>query len=209
MNLPVVKTAELNAFSSTKYMVGMPRQYRFDAGKGQLNLNGDETVTKKGAPFSFVPIAYRIFKDDLFNMGRKDWAEFFFIDSKGAVASVMFHGYSVEHFLKMSTSELFYADLKVTEVKITVTPIERESKKLDESGKPNKYFIARFNQEAAGQDYLKAVGELLKDVPNIYRKDTLKTSNEIAVSENFPLHILEAMRAREVKQGQEVEVEAV
>ena len=64
-----------------KYLEGHPRQYRFDAKEGVFNINGTE---KLGRTLTFQPIAWRIFTDNILNMGTKNWAEIFFIDDKEA-----------------------------------------------------------------------------------------------------------------------------
>ena len=57
-----------------KYLEGHPRQYRFDAKEGVFNINGNE---KLGRTLTFQPIAWRIFTDNILNMGTKNWAETF------------------------------------------------------------------------------------------------------------------------------------
>ena len=52
-------------------------------------------------------------------MGRKTWAEFFFVDDKGAVCAVLFHGYSVENLYRL-IEPLFYDDLTLADVKVKV-----------------------------------------------------------------------------------------
>ena len=55
-----------------RYLPGHPRQVRFDAKAGQFNINGTVPL---GSSISFIPLAWRIFQDDILNMGRKTWAE--------------------------------------------------------------------------------------------------------------------------------------
>ena len=47
-----------------KYRPGFPRHYRFDASRGLFSLS-DMTITKKSEPLTFIPLSYRIFKDDI------------------------------------------------------------------------------------------------------------------------------------------------
>ena len=167
-----------------KYLKGHPRQYRFDASRGVFNIQGEIPVTKAGKPFSLVPISYRVFKDLLFGTSKRNWLELFFIDNIGAVASVMVHGYSVEHFFNMS-QKLFYEDLKITEIKITITPQERQT------AKGEKYYIAEFEHEAADADYVKLAKTSIKDF-ELYREDTIQPTNTMVVWENYPLCIVES-----------------
>ena len=71
-----------------RYLEGHPRQYRFDAKEGVFTINGSE---KLGRTLTFQPIAWRIFTDNILNMGTKNWAELFFIDEKNCVSAVLFH----------------------------------------------------------------------------------------------------------------------
>ena len=179
-NLMDEKSKALNL----KYLKGHPRQYRFDASRGVFNIQGEIPVTKAGKPFSLIPISYRVFKDSLFGTSKRNWLELFFIDDIGAVASVMVHGYSVEHFFNMS-QKLFYENLKITEIKITITPQERQT------AKGEKYFIAEFEHEAADPAYLKLVKANVKDF-ELYREDTIQPTNTMIVWENYPLCIVES-----------------
>ena len=179
-NLMDEKSKALNL----KYLKGHPRQYRFDASRGVFNIQGEIPVTKAGKPFSLIPISYRVFKDSLFGTSKRNWLELFFIDNIGAVSSVMVHGYSVEHFFNMS-QKLFYEDLKITEIKITITPQERQT------AKGEKYFIAEFEHEAADPAYLKLVKANVKDF-ELYREDTIQPTNTMIVWENYPLCIVES-----------------
>ena len=108
----------------------------------------------------------------------------------------MLHGYSVEHFFEM-TQKLFYEDLKITDIKITITPQEKMTAKAE------KYFIAEFEHEAADPEYLKLVHESLEGV-ELYREDTVQPTNNMIVWENYPLCFVE----REKLEAAEKEAEA-
>ena len=179
-NLMNAKTKSLDL----KYLKGHPRQYRFDASRGLFNIQGEIPITKAGKPFSLIPISYRVFNDSLFGTSKRSWLELFFIDNIGAVASVMLHGYSVEHFFNMS-QKLFYENLKITEIKITITPQERQT------AKGEKYYIAEFEHEAADEEYLKLAQASTEDF-ELYREDTIQPTNTMVVWENYPLCIVEA-----------------
>jgi len=91
---------------AVRYRPGHPRQYRFDASRGIFSVNGESPITKRGESLSFIPISFRIFKDDILGFGLKKWIEFFFINEGGHLCNLLFHGYSVEN-LERRTSELF------------------------------------------------------------------------------------------------------
>ena len=196
-HLPMIKTTDLKKLITNdgeikiKYLKGYPRPYRFNASSGILNLNGQTPVTKAGKTFTMIPIAYRLFKDRLFEYSKREWLELFFIDENGAIALVMFHGYSVEEFLQM-TQELFYEDLSITEIEITVTPEQKESK----SAKGSKYYIASFEYKKADSQYLNTVKTITEGL-EIFREDTIKATNEMIVWDNYPVHLVE--REQEAK----------
>lgn len=196
--LPSLETNFVNAETGElkiKYREGFPRHYRFDASRGLFNLS-DMTITKKGESLSFIPISYRIFKDDILGYGLKKWAEFFFINQKGHVCSLLFHGYSVEN-LERCTSDLFYDEVNLSEVIITVTPVEKTKK--DGEGKGNKYFIAEFSYKVLSNEDRNAI-KLLGESLNVWRADTLTGDSTIELSVNYnpPLQILEHDNPKEV-----------
>ena len=108
-----------------RYLPGHPRQIRFDAKAGQFNING---TTPLGQSLRFIPLAWRIFSDDILNMGRKTWAELYFTDDKGAVCAVLFHGYSVENLYRL-IEPLFYDDLTLADVVVKVQAEKKETTK--------------------------------------------------------------------------------
>ena len=52
-----------------KYLPGYPRSYRFDASRRRINENEENVLTQKGEAFSFIPIGYRKFSDDILRFG--------------------------------------------------------------------------------------------------------------------------------------------
>ncbi|WP_235998582.1 hypothetical protein [Hymenobacter sp. BT559] len=61
-------TGELVESSRFKYLPGHPRQIRADLKAGVFNLNGQEVL---GKSLTFIPVALRIFSDNILSMGRK------------------------------------------------------------------------------------------------------------------------------------------
>ena len=164
-----------------KYRPGYPRSYRFDASRGSFNVNGETRLTKKGEPLSFIPIGYRLFKDDILGYGLKKWAEFFFINEASQLCSLLFHGYSVEN-LDRRTNDLFYDSVNLSQVILTATPVEKV--KSSGEGKGNKYFIAEFSYKVLDekqQDEVKLIGESL----NIWRAETLTGDAYVELSVNY------------------------
>ena len=157
-------TGEVVQVSRFRYLPGHPRQVRFDAKAGQFNINGTVPL---GSSLSFIPLAWRVFQDDILNMGRKLWAELFFTDDKGAVCAVLFHGYSVENLYRL-IEPLFYDDLALADVLVTVTA---EKKQTTKEGKAATYYIAQFSYTAADPAEVAARRDFARDFA-IYRAET-------------------------------------
>lgn len=179
---------------AARYMTGHPRQYRFDASKGVVNLNGEENLTKAGKEFKFIPLALRIFKDNLFERGRQTWAELFFLNAGNQVCSLMVHGYSVENLERLQ-AELFYDDLRIDEVMLTMKPTEKTSKA---SG--NAFYIAEFEHTAAPRDLLDTQCACIEE-QRLYRADTYKDTCEMIVNLNYfePLRLAEGEEVTEIE----------
>jgi len=157
-------TGEVVQVSRFRYLPGHPRQVRFDAKAGQFNINGTVPL---GSSLSFIPLAWRVFQDDILNMGRKLWAELFFADDKGAICAVLFHGYSVENLYRL-IEPLFYDDLTLADVLVTVTA---EKKQTTKDGKTATYYIAQFSYTAAGPAEVAARRDFARDFA-IWRAET-------------------------------------
>jgi hypothetical protein len=172
-------TGEVTETSRFRYLPGHPKQIRADLKAGVFNVNGDKVL---GKTISFIPMALRIFADNILNMGRKVWAELYFVDETGAVCAVLFHGYSVENLQKLNAG-LFYDDLKLTDVLLTVTPIKKQTEK---DGKPATYFIAEFSYTPADPAEVQARREFAQD-HDIYREETLTGTAELRICQGYRL----------------------
>ena len=157
-------TGEVVQVSRFRYLPGHPRQVRFDAKAGQFNIGGTVPL---GNSLSFIPLAWRIFQDDILNMGRKLWAELFFADDKGAICAVLFHGYSVENLYRL-IEPLFYDDLTLADVTVKVTAAKKETTK---EGKKATYYIAEFSYTPADKAEVQARQEFAEDF-HIWREET-------------------------------------
>jgi hypothetical protein len=148
-----------------KYLEGHPRQYRFDAKEGIFNING---VDKLGRSLTFQPIAWRIFTDNILNMGQKHWAELFFVDAQNCVSAVLFHGYSVDNIFKL-IEPLFYDDRTLADVVITATAEKKENNKIQPKG---VYYIASFSYTLAEAEPTRIAQAFVRD-KKIFRQETL------------------------------------
>ncbi len=148
-----------------KYLEGHPRQYRFDAKEGVFNINGSE---KLGRTLTFQPIAWRIFTDNILNMGTKNWAEIFFIDAKNCVSAILFHGYSVDNIFRL-IEPLYYDDLTLADVVITAVAERKENTKIQPKG---IYHIATFSYTLGDPERTSELKQFANDT-KIFRQETL------------------------------------
>ena len=164
-----------------RYLPGHPRQIRFDAKAGQFNING---TTPLGQSLRFIPLAWRIFSDDILNMGRKTWAELYFTDEKGAVCAVLFHGYSVENLYRL-IEPLFYDDLTLADVTVKVTA---EKKQTTKDGKTATYYIAQFSYEAADAAEVAARRDFARDFA-IWRAETYTGNADMRIQHAYTVPV--------------------
>ncbi|MGM9508823.1 hypothetical protein ACS5NO_13895 [Larkinella sp. GY13] len=161
-----------------KYLEGHPRQYRFDAKEGVFNINGTEKL--EGRTLTFQPIAWRIFTDNILNMGTKNWAEIFFVDEKNCVSAVLFHGYSVDNIFRL-IEPLFYDDLTLADVVITATAEKKENTKIQPKG---IYYIATFSYKLANREETKTL-KAFSQANKIFRLETLTDIANIKTAYNY------------------------
>ena len=170
-------TGEVQQILRFRYLPGHPRQIRFDAKAGQFNISG---ITQLGNSLSFIPLAWRIFQDDILNMGRKLWAELFYADEKGAICAVLFHGYSVENLYRL-IEPLFYDDLTLADVLVTVQASKKETTK---DGKKATYYIAEFSYQPADPAEVQARQDFARDFP-IWREETHTGAADVRISRGY------------------------
>lgn len=177
--LPYQKVHELTGevVDKFKYLEGHPRQYRFEAKEGVFNINGSEKI---GRTLTFQPIAWRIFTDSILGMGTKNWAEIFFIDEKNCVASILFHGYSVDNIFRL-IEPLYYDDLTLADVVITAIAEKKENTKITPKG---VYYIAEFSYKFADVDATNVLKQFALD-RKLYRQETLTDVANIKTAQNF------------------------
>lgn len=173
----ITKDGELKV----RYLPGYPRSYRFDASRGTFNENGENTLTKKGDSFSFIPIGYRKFKDDILGYGTKTWIEFFFLNEALQVCALMFHGYSVDEFMRLA-NRMFYDDVSPCDCVITATPIEKVSTNPEAKGQ--KYFIATFAYKPLAKEDANRLSDL-SEVISLWRQDTTTGDATIQFFQNW------------------------
>ena len=164
-----------------KYLPGYPRSYRFDASRGRINENGENVLTQKGEAFSFIPIGYRKFSDDILGFGKKMWLEFFFLNESLQVCALMFHGYSVDEFMRL-VNRMYYDGVSPCDCIITATPNEKVSTHPDAKGQ--KYFIASFSYKPLPKEEAVKL-EQSTQVLQLWRADTTTGDVEVHLHQNW------------------------
>lgn len=159
------------ALPEIKYLPGFPRKYRFDAKNGKLNFNGQTDITPKGQSFTLIPIAHRIFTDEILGYSRRKWAELFFVNQAGQLCSLLFHGFSVDQ-LQTILGDLYYEDAGLTDIRLTVTPEPR-------SNEFGNYYVASFGFEVLPAEDREQLTILADSLPPIYRQDIFNGDAQI------------------------------
>jgi hypothetical protein len=159
--------------SKILYITGRPRQYRFNGQNGQFNINGDRVLTddkgKAMKSFTIIPVAWRVFEENLFGRGRKDlWGEIFFVDDKDCLSVIMLNNTSLEELMRLET-DLHYDRVKLNQICLTMTPEQVTSEK---GGEKKSWYIARMSYNVAPKEVAKMYAEFAAD-HRIYRQDTL------------------------------------
>ena len=119
--------AETAEVAPIAYLPGRPRQYRFDASRGMFNLKGETPITKPKESLTLIPVAFRIFRDSILGQSTKRWAELFFLNQGNQVCNLLLHGYSVDNLMGLN-EEIFYDQVNLCQIELTITPAERTSK---------------------------------------------------------------------------------
>jgi hypothetical protein len=185
MKVDTVKNTGLKAYQTVnkntgevknrfKYMVGMPRQYRFNGQNGRFNMDG---IKDKGIALTVVPIAWRVFTaDNLFGRDRLEkWVELFFVDADNCVSSIMFNNTSADIFQQL-LGQLMYADLTILEVTLTITADRRTNTNVNKN-----YFVAQFNFEKVASRTVDLYASFTADQA-VYREDTITDSEVVSLS---------------------------
>lgn len=176
-----------DVISKYKYLEGHPRNYRFDAKEGVFSINGTEKI---GRSLTFQPIAWRIFTDSILGQPSKQWAELFFIDEQKCVATILFHGYSVDNILRM-IEPLYYDDYSLANVVLTVTAERKQNTKIQPKG---VYYIAQVRYELADTELTKQRQEFAQENP-IFRQDTLTDPARFKISHLYGFLTIDQQKA--------------
>lgn len=171
-----------------KYVIGSPKKYRFNGQNGYFIL-GKETILLDSnnipiTEFSFQPIAWRIFEENMFQRGRIDkWCEMFFLDDKKCISVIMFNNTTLQELVELAEF-LLYEEITLADVVVTVKPEKVDSKK---AGENKSWYIGRFKYKIADVEITAELQEFASDF-HIYRHDTLtETANYLVQSKTFYL----------------------
>lgn len=178
MSLVTITNAHTSEERIIRYLPGRPKQYRFNGQTGRFNINGTKDV---GTSLTVQPIAWHIFEENLFARGRKEvWAELFFVDETDAVSSIMFNNSSVNELYSL-IEPLFYDDLTLADVVLTITAEKKQNTKVTPIG---TYYIAQFEYKPAGPGTKAMFEELAQQAP-LFRADTLTPTAVTSLVSDF------------------------
>lgn len=156
--------------NNIKYLLGNPRQYRFNGQNGRFNING---IKDLGNSLDFSPVAWRIFYAELFGRKNRDlWAELFFIDTDNCVCSIMFNNTSAQ-ILQTMLSQLVYDGLLLESVILRVTSEKRTNEKAN-----GTYYVAQFTYSETPPESLIIQKQYAADFM-VFRQDTITDEEEI------------------------------
>ena len=179
--------------SAIKYLVGSPAEYRFNGQTGNFQYGADTVLSDKNGKalktFSCIPIAVRMFSDNLFGRNKMDnWVEVFFVDERNRLSHIMLNNSSYNEFLSM-TEKLFYDDIELTTSVLTFTPEKIESSK---SGEKLSWYACKCTAEPADLLAVQALQDFSQSVP-IYAKRTITGTSVCHISTPSyqpPAHLL-------------------
>jgi hypothetical protein len=179
--IPQLTNPETGEVASIAYLSGRPRQYRFDASRGLFNLKGETPITKPKESLTLIPIAFRIFRDSILGQSTKRWAELFFLNQGNQVCNLLLHGYSVDNLMDLN-EEIFYEQVNLCQIELTITPVERTSKVPEANN--SRFFIAEFSFKRLSAAAIAVQESVFNDMP-LWRGDTLTGDAELILSYNF------------------------
>ena len=173
--------SETGEIARIAYLPGRPRQYRFDASRGMFNLKGETPITKPKEGLTIVPIAFRIFRDDILGQGIKRWAELFFLNQGNQVCSLLLHGFSVDNLMNLN-EEIFYEQVNLCQIELTITPAERTSKVAEANN--NRFYVAEFSFKRLSPEAIATQDAVFKGMA-LWREDTFTADSQVFLSYNF------------------------
>lgn len=179
--------------SKYRYLEGRPRQIRFDAKEGHFTVEGKQIL---GPSLTFQPLAWRIFEDNILELGHKKWAELFYADERHRVCAVLFHGFSVENLLKLRES-LFYDEKSLHQVRLTATAERKENTKITPKA---VYFIAEFGYVEGDQEAVAEGAAFARD-QFVYREETFTENAVVEFQHGYRVPRLEADEATGLKRA--------
>ena len=151
-----------------KYVVGLPRNYRFNAKNGTLNFEDQQQITEPGSAFSIIPLAFRILDNvSLFNDEPRERFEVFFLNQSGHLCDLILHSYSVENLRRATAKYLSYEELSILDCVLTVRPVPRNHPKH------GAYYVADFLFEEMPEEAKLRAAEMRSVLSPIYREETV------------------------------------
>lgn len=179
------------------YHEGEPFEIRanMSASLGQFLAFGEKPLGKE---LSFVPLAYRIFSDELFKTSEeiasgtntsKRWAEVFFLFEKNpgkwVVACTLFHNISVDQLFETMKPWRYEENAEGEAVDLTDLQVGMKLVKTTSKGNGNNFYKAEFELKLADADFVKEAKQYA-DTVSLYRRQTLTGNATTLVNVGLP-----------------------
>lgn len=194
--IPAIKVSDIEKISAIRYLPGLPLVYRFNAKEGKFKVGEDVDLGKE---ISIIPIAHRtFFSPQLFGRTDAKWIELYFLNSKGAICQIMFHGTSADNLEQHYSQGIYYEGYELWQMVLTIKTTKKEIEKDKSDGSREKitYYTAEFSSAPADEAYFEMLNDL--GLPGIYRADCIG-GGQIEVS-SFNMAIPEFSKPDEVKE---------
>lgn len=176
--------------SKILYRTGKPVEYRFNGQTGTFQQGADKILTdekgKNVKSFSFIPVAWRMFEENLFANNKKDnWVELFFVDDKSRLSHLLLRNSSYNEFTKLD-DELFYENIKLNECVLTLEPFKIEAIK---SGEKVTWFACKCTIEAADAQQVQMLKAFVEDFPVFAERTLTATAVHVLISPDYRLPV--------------------
>lgn len=175
---PVTDAKELKGKNAV-YLPGLPLTYLFNAKLGYFTVKGRED-SPRFQKLTIKPVGFMAFKTpaDRPLFGKDTWVEFFFANERGAICSVMLHGYSAKRLKQFYAQVLHYEEIDILDTVISIVPEQL-------SNEHGTFYIAQFQYKGESK-FREWQKWLPADIYNLDSADYLDGPNCIANNISLP-----------------------
>lgn len=170
---------------SIKYLDGHPRNYRFKAKEGAIEVDGQRIASGK-VLMDFQPFVWRVFETELFGKRRQRWMELYGINNSGQVFCINANEYSVRSWDSLY-QKAFYDEIVLSQSSIRVTAEER-TLFLKKTQQNVSFYVLSFDFSPKGEGAkLFDATKVAEDTAPVYTLDTIKPDEAILSQENYSI----------------------